>query len=35
MLYYEDPVVKLYQGDIRTVAQQLEPVDLILTSPPY
>lgn len=33
--YYQDGQVTLYQGDCREVLPTLEPVDLILTDPPY
>jgi len=36
-LYYEDPFVKIYQGDAREILEKLpsESVDCIVTSPPY
>jgi len=33
--YYETPLGKLYHGDCLEIMPQLEPVDLILTDPPY
>ena len=33
--YYQDSHVTLYHGDCREVLPQLEPVDLVLTDPPY
>ncbi len=33
--YFETKLGKLYHGDCRTVMPSLEPVDLILTDPPY
>lgn len=33
--YYEDAFVTLYHGDCREVLPSLEPVDLVLTDPPY
>jgi len=33
--YYQDKWVKIYHGDCREILPQLEPVDLVLTSPPY
>ena len=33
--YYETELGKLYHGDCLEIMQQLEPVDLVLTSPPY
>lgn len=35
MIYYQDPSVVLYQGDIREVVKELSPIDMIMTSPPY
>ena len=33
--YYQDEFVTIYHGDCREVLTQLEPVDLVLTDPPY
>lgn len=33
--YYEDSAVKIYHGDCRLILPELEPVDLVLTDPPY
>lgn len=33
--YYEDSAVKIYHGDCRVILPHLEPVDLVLTDPPY
>jgi DNA modification methylase len=33
--YYEDASVRLYLGDCREVLPQLEPVDHVITDPPY
>ena len=33
--YYETALGKLYHGDCLTIMPQLEPVDLVVTSPPY
>jgi len=33
--YYRDDYVTLYHGDCRDILPQLEPVDLVLTDPPY
>lgn len=33
--YYEDGAVKIFHGDCREILPQLEPVDLVLTDPPY
>jgi DNA modification methylase len=33
--YYERGDIRIYHGDSREVAPQLEPVDLVVTSPPY
>jgi DNA modification methylase len=33
--YYKDEYVTLYHADCREVLPQLEPVDLVLTDPPY
>jgi len=33
--YYETELGKLYHGDCLTIMPQLEPVDLVLTDPPY
>lgn len=33
--YYQDDWVTLYQGDCRDIVPYLEPVDLVLTDPPY
>ena len=33
--YYETPLGKLYHGDCLEIMPQLEPVDLVLTDPPY
>ena len=34
-LYYEEPGVTLYCGDCRDVLPLLEPVDVVVTDPPY
>ena len=33
--YYEEPGITIYCADCRDVLPQLEPVDLVLTDPPY
>lgn len=33
--YYEDESVRLYLGDCREILPQLEPVDHVITDPPY
>ncbi len=33
--YYEDESVRIYHGDCREILPLLEPVDLVLTDPPY
>lgn len=33
--YYQDEWATIYHGDCREVIPQLEPVDLVLTDPPY
>ena len=33
--YYKDERVTLYHGDCRDILPQLDPVDLVLTDPPY
>jgi DNA modification methylase len=33
--YYKDKYVTIYHGDCRDILPSLEPVDLVLTSPPY
>ena len=33
--YYEDDAVTIYHGDCRDILPALEPVDLVLTDPPY
>jgi len=33
--YYQDSSVTIYHGDCREILPQLEPVDLVLTDPPY
>ncbi len=33
--YYQDDAVTIYHGDCREILPQLEPVDLVLTDPPY
>lgn len=33
--YYQDDAVKIFLGDCREILPQLEPVDLVLTDPPY
>lgn len=34
-VYYQDESVTIYHGDCREILPQLEPVDLVLTDPPY
>jgi site-specific DNA-methyltransferase (adenine-specific) len=34
-IYYQDDLVTLYHGDCRDILPDLEPVDLVLTDPPY
>ena len=34
-IYYETPLGKLYHGDCLEIMPMLEPVDLVLTDPPY
>ncbi len=34
-LYYQDDSVTIYHGDCREILPSLEPVDLVLTDPPY
>lgn len=34
-LYYSDDTVTLYHGDCRDILPQLDPVDLVVTDPPY
>ena len=33
--YYETKLGKLYHGDCLEIMPELEPVDLVLTDPPY
>ncbi len=33
--YYEEKGITIYHGDCREILPELEPVDLVLTSPPY
>lgn len=33
--YYEEPGITIYHGDCKEILAQLEPVDMVLTSPPY
>lgn len=33
--YYQDSLCTIYHGDCREILPQLEPVDLVLTDPPY
>ena len=33
--YYQDNAVTIYHGDCREILPMLEPVDLVLTDPPY
>ena len=33
--YYEEKGITIYHGDCRDILPQLEPVDLVLTDPPY
>ena len=33
--YYQDDAVTIYHADCREILPQLEPVDLVLTDPPY
>src|SRR5262245_12433264 len=33
--YYQDEYATIYHGDCREILPQLEPVDLVLTDPPY
>ncbi len=33
--YYQDDYVTLYHGDCKNILPHLEPVDLVLTDPPY
>jgi DNA modification methylase len=33
--YYEEPGITIYCGDCMEILPQLEPVDLVLTDPPY
>jgi DNA modification methylase len=33
--YYQDDYVTLYQGDCKDIIPHLEPIDLIVTDPPY
>ncbi len=33
--YYQDEFVTIYHGDCREILPSLEPVDLVLTDPPY
>lgn len=34
-LYYSDEAVTIYHGDCREILPLLDPVDLVLTDPPY
>jgi site-specific DNA-methyltransferase (adenine-specific) len=34
-IYYQDDAVTIYHGDCRDILPHLEPVDLVLTDPPY
>ena len=34
-LFYEEPGIQLYCGDCREVLPEIEPVDLLVTDPPY
>ncbi len=33
--YYDEDGITIYHGDCREILPQLEPVDLVLTDPPY
>lgn len=33
--YYEDSAVKIFHGDCREILPTLDPVDLVITDPPY
>jgi DNA modification methylase len=33
--YYEEPGITIYHGDCRDILPHLEPMDLVLTDPPY
>ena len=33
--YYQDDAVTIYNNDCREILPLLEPVDLVLTDPPY
>lgn len=33
--YYEEPGITIYHGDCRDILPHIEPVDLVVTSPPY
>jgi DNA modification methylase len=33
--YYEENGITIYHGDCRDILPELEPVDLVLTDPPY
>lgn len=33
--YYQDQAVTIYHGDCREILPQIQPVDLVLTDPPY
>jgi len=33
--YYEENRIVIYHGDCREILPQLEPVDLVVTDPPY
>jgi site-specific DNA-methyltransferase (adenine-specific) len=33
--YYSEKGITIYHGDCREILPQLEPVDLVLTDPPY
>ncbi len=33
--YYESDGITIYHGDCRDILPELEPVDLVLTDPPY
>ena len=33
--YYQEPGITIYCGDCRDILPHLDPVDLVLTDPPY